>query len=64
MTSLIKIQSFKVGKNDDNYVSKVLEAAVYGQYNIYKYHMQYHMQVQFYTSHSYFTQLCYSFLYT
>ena len=25
MTSLIKIQSFKVGKNDDNYVSKVLE---------------------------------------
>ena len=28
MTSLIKIQSFKLGKNDDNYASKVLEAAL------------------------------------
>ena len=27
-----KIQSFKVGKNDNNYVSKVLEAALLVQY--------------------------------
>ena len=31
MTSLIKIQNFKVGKNN-NYVSKVLEAALQAQY--------------------------------